>query len=258
MSEYAPSVPGLYELVTVESTDSSRAYAERLAAAGADEGTLVWVKSQTEGIGRNGQYWMSGHRNLHCSIILRPNEQIDSCCQLSLLACICTALAMSRQAEPMQEVRYRWPNDVLLNRGKVAGVSLSGKVSGLRVDWLVVALNVNVNDQPYSKGLEAASMREEGFRTHDRCALLEAYSREFLSWINRWSDEGVTPVIKEWLFKGHRIFDPVTLKLGNLLLCGTFEGLGSDGRIELATESGPETVQLVEFFATDFVDDHPV
>ena len=134
MTEQTPNLPGLYDLVVLESTDSSRAHAERLARDGADEGTLVWAKSQYEGIGRNGRYWMSGHSNLHCSIILRPEENFEICCQLSLLATVCAAIAISRQAEPLKEIRYRWPNDVLLNQGKVAGITLSGKLSGFQVD----------------------------------------------------------------------------------------------------------------------------
>lgn len=107
MPESEPELPGLYELVVLESVDSARAHAERLAAAGADEGTLVWAKSQRQGIGRSGRYWMSGSRNLHCSVILRPETDLEACCQLGPLACICAGLAISRQAEPLAELRYR-------------------------------------------------------------------------------------------------------------------------------------------------------
>lgn len=252
MNEPQPSIPGLYDLVMLESTDSSRAHAERLAEAGADEGTLVWTKAQREGIGCNGRYWMSGNRNLHCSIILRPDADLTSCCQLGLLASICAALALSGQAEPMGELRYGWPNDVLLNRGKIAGITLSGAVSGARVDWLVIALNVNVYDRPESKGLAASSMRSEGFRSHDRVPVLEAYSRLFLSWVNRWSDEGIEPVVREWSFRGHQKGDPVTLNIGGNVVSGTFQCMTPDGGIMLATVSGTEKVGLVDFFVKEF------
>ncbi len=252
MIETKPSIPSVYDLVILETADSSRAHAERLAAAGADEGTLIWAKSQRRGIGRSGQSWMSGNRNLHCSIILRPEEDLDTCCQLSLLASICAALAISRQAEPLEELRYRWPNDVLLNQGKVAGITLSGKVTGPQVDWLVVALNVNVYGEPDSKGLKASSLRGEGFQSHDRVLLLEAYTREFLSWINRWSEEGVGPVTKEWLFRGHQYRDPVSLKIGDDVISGSFEKMHSDGSIELANAPGIEKVGLIDFFTAEF------
>lgn len=253
MSEPTPNIPRLYDLIALESTDSSRAHAERLARQGAEEGTLVWTKSQREGIGRTGNYWMSGNRNLHCAIILRPEHGLEECCQLSLLATICAAMAISRQAEPLEEFRYRWPNDITLNQGKVAGITLSGKLSGAAVDWMVLALNVNVYDHPHSKGFDAASMRGEGFQSFDRVQLLEAYTREFLSWINRWSEEGFEPVRKAWLFKGYQEQDPVTIKLRQADVVGVFEELNPNGALRLATRTTAETIELSDFFRPEFV-----
>lgn len=254
MTESEPSLPGLYELVVLESADSSRAHAGRLAAAGADEGTLVWAKSQRQGIGRGERPWMSGNRNLHCSVILRPETDLESCCQLGLLASICTGLAISRQAEPLGELRYRWPNDVLLNRGKVAGIALSGKTSGSQVDWLVVSLNVNVYDRPQSKGLEASSMRSEGFLSYERVLLLEAFAREFLSWLYRWSEDGIEPIIKEWKFRGHQKHETVNLKIGDANVSGSFQGMDPTGGIEIQHTNSTQKIELIDFFATEFIE----
>lgn len=252
MSDSAPSVPPPFDLITLDVTDSSRAHAERLARKGADEGTLVWTKAQQEGIGRSGNYWMSGNHNLHCAIVLRPEDSFETCCQLSLVATICAAMAISRQAEPLEEFRYRWPNDIILNQGKIAGITLSGSLSDSVVDWMVVALNVNVYDHPKSKGFEAASMRGEGFQSFDRVQVLEAYTREFLSWINRWTDEGFEPIRKAWLFKGHQDRDPVNVELAESCISGTFNNIDYSGAIELETTSGAETITLSKFFSIDF------
>ncbi|MDJ0957758.1 MAG: biotin--[acetyl-CoA-carboxylase] ligase [Arenicellales bacterium] len=252
MSEPTPDIPRLYDLIAVDSTDSSRAHAERLAVGGAEEGTVVWTKSQREGLGRAGNYWMSGNRNLHCAIILRPEGPLELCCQLSLLSTICAAMGISRQAEPLEEFRYRWPNDIILNQGKVAGITLSGKLYGAVVKWMVVSLNVNVYDHPYSKGFDAASMRGEGFQSFDRVQLLEAYTREFLSWINRWSEEGFEPIRKAWLFRGHQKNDPVRISLEDSDIVGTFDELSPTGAIKLATHADTETIKLSDFFRPDF------
>ena len=252
MFETTPDIPRLYDLIAVDSTDSSRAHAERLAKEGAEEGTIVWTKSQREGLGRAGNYWMSGNRNLHCAIILRPEESFKVCCQLSLLTTVCAAMGISRQAEPLEEFRYRWPNDITLNQGKVAGITLSGRLSGAVVKWMVVALNVNVYDHPLSKGFDAASMRGEGFQSFDRVQLLEAYTREFLSWINRWSEEGFEPIRKAWLFRGHQKNDQVRIRLGQSNIVGTFNELDPTGAIKLATHTNTETIKLPDFFRPDF------
>lgn len=252
MAESSPNIPALYDLVMLDVTDSSRAHAERLARNGADEGTLVWTKAQQEGIGRSGNYWMSGNRNLHCAIVLRPKDSFETCCQCGLIATICAAMAIARQAEPLGVFRYRWPNDITLNQGKLVGITLSGEISNSAVDWMVVALNVNVYDHPQGKGFEAASMRSEGFQSFDRVQVLEAYTREFLSWLNRWSEEGFEPVRKAWLFKGHQKNDLVNVKLGDACISGVFKNIDSQGAITLETKSTTETIPLSKFFGFDF------
>ncbi len=261
VTERDPSLPGLYELVTLERTDSARAHAERLAADGAAEGTLVWAKAQQEGLGRRGNHWMSGSKNLHCAIVLRPDQELTECCQLSLMGCICTAMAIARQAEPLEELRFRWPNDVLLNRGKVAGITLSGELRpGEQVPWLVVGVNVNAYEHPASKGFDAASMRGEGFPQHDRVALLEAYAREFLSWINRWAEEGLAPIRKQWLNRSDEGREQVTIHLGDTTLTGHVTGLDDRGSLQLRAADGVRhTLSLREFFLPDFqaAEQHP-
>ena len=82
----AVDLPRVLDLVSLERPDSARAEAERLARKGADEGTMVWARGQREGRGRGGNMWMSGNKNLHCALILRPGLPLAECCQLSLLA----------------------------------------------------------------------------------------------------------------------------------------------------------------------------
>lgn len=256
MSDRRPDLPGLYDLVVVEKTDSARAHAERLAREGAEEGTLVWARAQREGIGRKGNYWMSGSRNLHCALVLRPEDDLATCCQISLVSCICTAMAIARQAEPLEEIRFRWPNDILLNRGKVAGITLSGELGPRqRPRWMVVAVNVNVNECPASKGFTAASMRGEGFQQADRIGVLEAYGREFLSWINRWAEEGFSPVRNAWATKSPDEGEFSTVRWGNREVAGKYEHIDESGALKIIdADSNVRTITLEEFFRQEFGD----
>lgn len=252
MTDTNPNLPGPYELVVLDRSDSAKAHAERLAAQGADEGTLVWVKKQTEGVGRRGKYWISGERNLHCALILRPEESFAKCCELGLVAGLCAGQAITVIGEPMEELRLGWPNDVYLNRGKVAGVHLSGEMDPAgRVNWAVIAMNVNAFEQPGSLGTAAASLRGEGFEVYDRVALMESYSRELLAWLNRWADEGLEPVLRAWSWRegwpGER-----RLEYGGRSHRGTFESLAEDGSLKLRTREGIMSFQLAEFYRPEF------
>ncbi len=254
-TERTLSPPPLYELVALEKTDSARAHAERLAAQGADEGTLVWAKSQTEGLGRNNRYWISGHNNLHLALVLRPEQRFDIVCQVSLIATICIAMAIAEQAEPMAELRYRWPNDVLLNRGKVAGITLSGVVGDNDVpEWMVLGVNVNVFDNPNSLGFDSASLRGESFASHDRVQLAETFCRQFLSWLNRWADDGFAPVRKAWLTRAQGAPLTQTVRLRDAEITGAFHDLDDRGALSLTVdERHARDITLAAFFEPDFV-----
>lgn len=253
MTEDNPDLPGLYELVVVERTGSAKAYAETLAAEGAAEGTLVWVKKQTEGAGRKGNYWISGERNLHCAVILRPDDPFEICTQLSLLASVCTSQAITVVGEPMEELRLGWPNDVYLNRGKVAAVQLSGELrANSGVNWMVVSVNVNAFEHPTSLGFAASSLRGEGFETFDRVTLMESFAREFLAWLNRWVDEGLAPVRKAWLWRGEWTDQERSVEYGGNRYSGVFESLEDNGTLILKTARGKRSFALDEFYRPEF------
>lgn len=248
-----PNLPGLYDLVVVDTTDSAHAHAARLAAAGAEEGTLVWARKQTEAAGRPGKYWISGEDNLHCAVILRPEDPFETCCQLSLLAGVCLSQAITVVGEPMEELRLGWPNDVYLNRGKVGAVHLSGELGpGERVDWMVVSVNANTYSHPASLGFSASSLRGEGFEMSDRVQLLEAFAREFLAWINRWADEGLHPVRKAWLWRGSWDDDDRRVEIDGHTIQGRFDSLDELGALKLASPEGNITITLAEFYRPVF------
>lgn len=252
MTESTPNLPGLYDLVVVERADSARAQAERLAARGAEEGTLVWVKKQTEGTGRRGKYWISGHNNLHCAVILRPEDPFESCCEIALVAGVSTIQAITIVGEPMEEIRAGWPNDVYLNRGKVAGIHLSGALNaGGGVEWAVVSVNINTFEHPESLGAAAASLRGEGFETFERTVVLEGFAREFLAWLNRWADEGLDPVRKAWLWRGDWR-EERSVDCGGKHH-GTFEDMERTGALKLKTADGIMSFGLADFYRPEFV-----
>jgi BirA family biotin operon repressor/biotin-[acetyl-CoA-carboxylase] ligase len=253
MTESHPDLPGLYELVVVDKAASAKAYAEKLAADGAEEGTLVWARKQTEGVGRKGNYWISGEKNLHCAVILRPEESFETCCQLSLLTSVCACQAITVVGEPLEELRLGWPNDIYLNRGKVAGIQLSGELnSNGGLNWMVVSLNLNAFDHPTSLGFSAASLRGEGFEVFDRVTLMEIFAREFLAWLDRWVDQGLAPIRKAWLWRGDWTDQERTLEYEGRKYHGVFQSLEDNGTLNLGTPQGTKSFRLDEFYRPEF------
>jgi BirA family biotin operon repressor/biotin-[acetyl-CoA-carboxylase] ligase len=186
-----PKLPPAYRLVALETVGSTNDEALRLAAAGAEDGTLVWAREQTAGRGRQGRGWSSPPGNLYLSMVLRPDCAPAEAAQLSFVAGLALGEAFGSIAPPMIEVTYKWPNDLLLNGRKAAGILLEshGNPDGT-LDCLILGLGANLQHFPEDTSFPATSLRFEGATEVDVVALLEAFGRSFLTWVNRWLDEG--------------------------------------------------------------------
>ena len=237
-----PKLPPAYRLVALETVDSTNAEAKRLAARGEDEGedgTVVWARQQTAGRGRRGRQWDSPEGNLHCSLIMRPECPVETALQLGFVAALAVCDAIARVAEPGHEVWCKWPNDVLLGDRKVAGILLESEAGADAMPkWVVLGVGVNVAHFPEDVEFPATSLREEGCRDVDEVDLLEAFAQHFLTWVNRWLDDGFVPVRKHWLQRTKGLGEAIEVRLDNETLSGTFADLDEDGALILEVEGG--------------------
>lgn len=237
---HQPRLPPAYRLVALDSVGSSNDEAKRLAKAGAEDGTLVWAREQLEGRGRQGRTWSSPPGNLYLSLILRPDCTPAEAAQLGFVAALGLGGGVGSVAPPMVEVRYKWPNDVLFNRRKGAGLLLESRMDASGgVDWLVLGLGVNVTSFPENTAFPATSLRFEGAPPEvDAVALLEAFARHFLTWINRWLEDGFAPIREAWLLHAYGLGETVDVRLPNETLSGRFRDLDDGGALLLEMADG--------------------
>ncbi|MBE9554569.1 MAG: biotin--[acetyl-CoA-carboxylase] ligase, partial [Proteobacteria bacterium] len=201
------ALPAGYRLAAFESLDSTNEQARRLAMDGALDGTVIWAKCQTAGRGRQGRRWQSPEGNLYCSIIVRPSVQAADAAQLSFVTALALGQAVSGLLPDCVEMRYKWPNDLLLDGRKAAGILLesSGGADGV-LDWLVVGAGLNVEDYPdVTDGYPATSLREAGVKPVALQDILLRYIAGFAHWRVRWQNEGLTAVREAWLERAARL-----------------------------------------------------
>jgi BirA family biotin operon repressor/biotin-[acetyl-CoA-carboxylase] ligase len=246
-----PDVPRLYELVSLERVDSAVQEAVRRARAGAEEGTLVWAREQTAGRGRLGRPWLSARGNLHCALVLRPEYALRESAQIVFVGAVSAGTALAELVSPMVSLHYRWPNDVLLSGAKAAGLWLAaGPLAGDRPEWVVLGLNVNVSAHPQTTEYWATSVHTlEGGPEVTAERALEEFSRQFLSWINRWAEEGFEPVRRAWLQRADPLAPELTLALGSETVRGRFVDLDARGDLVLALPHGARReVSVASFY----------
>lgn len=124
--------------------DSTNRWAKRLAAEGAAEGSLVSAETQTQGRGRLGRSWASAPgKGLWFSVILRPRINAAELAGMTIL----TAVSMAQAINKVTGVQalIKWPNDLVYNGRKMAGIlaEVNGEVD--MVNYLIIGLGLNVN-----------------------------------------------------------------------------------------------------------------
>jgi BirA family transcriptional regulator, biotin operon repressor / biotin---[acetyl-CoA-carboxylase] ligase len=153
---------GLPAVELLETTRSTLDAAHRLAGEGARPGTLVIADQQTEGRGRSGARWSSAPgAGLWITLIERPADG-SGIEVLSIRAGIHAARALDRfAAEP---IRLKWPNDLYVGKGKLAGILIEARWRESRLEWVALGFGVNVAmpaDVAGAAGLDAGTRRIE-------------------------------------------------------------------------------------------------
>lgn len=240
VQDRTPSLPPAYRLVALERVESTNDEARRLAEAGAEDGTLVWAREQTKGRGRQGREWSSPPGNLFMTLVLRPDGPPARAAQLSFLAALAVGDAVGSVAPPMIEVRYKWPNDVLFNERKGAGILLESRTAGQdHLDWLLLGIGVNVASHPEQARLPATSLRFEGMPSSVTAIdLLEAFSRHFMRWVDQWLAEGFEPIRQGWLRHAKGLGEIIEVRLPRDTLSGRFLDLDGSGALLLELPDG--------------------
>ena len=224
-----------YRLLCYNSIGSTNEEAKRLASGGAAEGTVVWAREQTAGRGRRGRPWISPNGNLYVSLILRPDCRISSVAQLGFVAAVAVGGALREIVRPVERLAYKWPNDVLLNGRKIAGVLLESETVGSeKLSFVVVGVGINLITSPQGTEFPATSIMEEGFGEVIPEVMLEEFAAHFQSLFANWRAEGFAPVRAAWLAAAAIARgEPIRVRLDARALCGRFLDLDQEGNLLL-------------------------
>ncbi|MBM4002069.1 MAG: biotin--[acetyl-CoA-carboxylase] ligase [Planctomycetes bacterium] len=229
---------------TRSEVDSTNSLAARLGEAGAAHGLVVSAESQTKGRGRMRRVWHSpAGMNLYFSILLRPQWDLQACPPLSIAAGVAIAEAVAQFAATPE---LKWPNDVLCNGRKLAGVLVEATAQQRQIRQVVLGIGVNVNQSDFPAELEqrATSLYLMRGGAHlDRAAVLARLLQRLEFWIDQLALQHGGSVIERWTEFAPWLGTAVRVTHGNTTIAGTAIALESNGALRLRNEQGEE--QLV-------------
>lgn len=248
MNEPEPLLPAgfrAHHFATVGSTNDT---AKELARTGAPAGTLVWADAQTAGRGRRGRVWASPPGNLYMSLVLRPEGPPVQAAQLGFVAALALGDAIAALAGPGLRPRCKWPNDLLLNGKKLAGILLESEMAGERLDFVVIGVGVNIVSAPPGTEYPATSLAAEGVGCIVPASLLAAFAEHFGRWDERRRGAGFAALRAAWLERAVGLGEPVRVRLEKLTLNGRFLDLDEDGALVLEMADGRRRIAAGEVF----------
>ena len=192
---------GKGNIIYFKETDSTNIKAKDLAAKGAPEGTVVVAEKQTKGRGRRGRSWFSPSGDgIYTSLILRPTMSPGETPRITLMTAVAMAEALLSLTQ--LKIRIKWPNDILVNGKKIAGIltEISTEMDG--VNYIIVGLGLNVNTPAESfpaeiKG-EATSILIETGKQFPRAPLVREYLRWYEKYYEIFNKRGFESIIHRW------------------------------------------------------------
>ncbi len=228
-----------YHLLSYDEVDSTNDEARRLANGGAAHGAVIWAKQQTAGRGRMGREWVSEEGNLYVTVLLRPSAPLEALPQLSFVASLAVLESLTQIVENGEDLKLKWPNDILLAGRKIGGVLLeSFEASGKQ--WVSVGVGINVEHYPDNVMFPATCLTEAGVQIVSAKIVLSRFIYHFIQLYDAWCDQGFAEVGKEWMYHAWRIGETVEIDASHTEYKGTFDGIDEQGRMLMTTADGTQ------------------
>ena len=227
--------------VVLETVDSTNAEALRRVGQGD-----MWIltHAQPAGVGRRGKRWEMPKGNFAASLLMHSTEPLTALAQRSFVAAL--ALHDVLDGLGVSDISLKWPNDVLVQGRKLAGILLASSQGAI-----VVGVGVNLVTSP--EGLpEAAlppiSLHEVLPSPPSAEAFLELLANAFLKYERQMRAYGFAPIREAWLGKAARIGEVIHARLPEGTLSGTFTGIDETGALVLQTAEGSRVLPAAEVF----------
>lgn len=212
-----------------------------------------WILAleQTAGRGRRGRAWQMPPGNFAASLVMRPAGGPEQAALRSFVAALSLRDALLGATGRASALSLKWPNDVLLNGGKVAGILLESAGRGAELSHLVVGIGVNLVAAPPPETLEpgataAVSVRGETGITVAPAEFLDLLAPAFARWEGQFATFGFAPIRAAWLAQAARLGETISARIGTETAEGRFETVDETGNLVLQTARGRRIIPAAD------------
>lgn len=234
-----------YTLITFEQIDSTNSEALRLANARVSGNFVILAKNQTGGRGQKGKSWVSMPGNLHSSILIEIDVVRNRHLELSFLAANSLYEAIcffAKNCNAHFQMDLKWPNDVLINSSKVAGILLESIAFGDK-SYVVIGFGVNVKKSPSDLEKDSTSLQSHQIYLDQPEDFLDVLMKKFDKLYNKWlHDDSFENTRLNWTKRAYRLNQHILVKEGKEQLSGVFTGINNNGAMIIQNRDGVSRV----------------
>ena len=216
------------------------------------QGFPHWILAgtQTHARGRQGHSWLSPAGAFSASLVMQPRCPPSTAAQRSFVAACALRRALASVVDA-GVLAQKWPNDVLLNGGKVAGILLESFGSGQLVERLTIGIGVNLGHAPQNVAQSSFAPIGVADVTGQSLlpdAFLSILAAEFAAVEAVLDHQGFAEVRAEWTAHAARLGENIIARTGREEITGRFEGLDAQGNLLLLTAGGKRVIPAADIY----------
>ena len=233
-----------YKVIEFEELDSTMITLKELAVKGCDIKTVVCAKKQKRGRGRQGRSWVSPKGNLYYSFLRNPEDKNSKNMFAPVFIVALTIVDTIKTISNNKIIpTIKWPNDILINRSKIAGILIENINLTGNKNLLNIGIGINIVSNPINTLYPSTNLKKENINTSYR-EVLQIFFDKLILFEKIYISKGANEIYKMWSIFAHKIGDPISVKIGDRKIFGTFNGLNEEGGLLLLNELGDIKVIL--------------
>ncbi|MDW3222267.1 MAG: biotin--[acetyl-CoA-carboxylase] ligase [Paracoccaceae bacterium] len=252
--EFMSSWPDGYGRIVLENVDSTLDEASRLAL---ESSGAFWVLAhhQNSARGRRGRPWSMTEGSFAATLVLRPDQPPGVAALRSFVMAVALLRSFADVTGDPEMFALKWPNDVLLKGGKVAGILLESAGDGGKMGPLAIGVGVNLRTAPPVEEVERqafapVSLLDLTGVTITPEPFLNVLAHHYALLETQFKDFGFAPIRTAWLAHAARLGQPIIARTGRDEVTGTFEDVDASGNLMLRTSHGLRAIAAADVFFT--------
>jgi BirA family biotin operon repressor/biotin-[acetyl-CoA-carboxylase] ligase len=235
----------------LQSVDSTNAEAERVFDTLAGP-TWIVAHAQTAARGRRGREWVNPKGNFAGTLVLPGIQDGANAAQHSFIAALALYDAFVAVSGRTDAFSLKWPNDVLLNGCKVAGILLETILRANQISGMMIGIGVNLKSAPSPDKVEPHAVHPTSLTAlgvaqspeEFLIPLADAYARYYA----QHTTFGFPPIRDAWLARAARLGEVITARMPTEEITGTFETIDTQGNLELRTAQGLRRIAAADIY----------